>query len=52
LVWSGQRTLPLLIRIRAALRQKGEWPDLVASPRIEIDESCVLDQTTNYCQGR
>lgn len=51
-VWSGQRTLPLLIRIRASLKQKVLWPDLVATPRIDVDESCVLDQTTNYCQGR
>ncbi|HEX3430099.1 MAG TPA: prepilin-type N-terminal cleavage/methylation domain-containing protein [Rhizomicrobium sp.] len=52
-VWEGQTRMPLLIRIRAtALAGKNVWPDLVVSPRIEIDESCVLDQTSKYCQGR
>ncbi|HEY6577860.1 MAG TPA: prepilin-type N-terminal cleavage/methylation domain-containing protein [Rhizomicrobium sp.] len=51
-VWEGQRRLPLLIRIRAALANKSEWPDLVLSPRTDVDESCVLDQTSKYCQGR
>jgi len=52
-VWEGQTRLPLLIRIRAApLNQKNAWPDLVVSPRTEVDESCVLDQTSKYCQGR
>jgi general secretion pathway protein J len=51
-VWESQRRLPLLIRIRAAMADKSEWPDLVVSPRTEVDESCVLDQLTKYCQGR
>ena len=51
-VWIGQRTPPLLIRIRAALKNKDQWPDLVASPRVDVDETCVLDESTNYCQGR
>jgi general secretion pathway protein J len=51
-VWIGQQTLPQLIRIRARLKGKDSWPDLVASPRTDVDESCVLDETTNYCQGR
>lgn len=51
-VWSGQQTLPLLIRVRAGLKGKDQWPDFVASPRTDVDESCVLDQSTNYCQGR
>jgi len=51
-VWEGQPRLPLLIRIRAATQGKNAWPDLVMSPQTEVDESCVLDQTTNYCQGR
>ncbi len=51
-VWEGQQRLPLLVRIRAAMTDKSEWPDLVLSPRIEVDESCVLDQLTKYCQGR
>jgi general secretion pathway protein J len=51
-VWEGQSRLPLLIRMRAAFKNKAEWPDLVVSPRTEVDESCVLDQATKYCQGR
>lgn len=51
-IWEGQRRLPLLIRIRAAMQNKAEWPDLVVSPRTDVDESCVLDQLTKYCQGR
>ena len=51
-VWEGQKRLPLLIRIRAAMSGKNEWPDLVVSPQIEVDESCVLDQMSKYCQGR
>jgi general secretion pathway protein J len=51
-VWIGQRRLPSLIRIRAAFADKAPWPDLVVSPRIEVDESCVLDQLSKYCQGR
>jgi general secretion pathway protein J len=51
-VWEGQMRLPLLIRVRAGVAGKNAWPDLVISPRTEVDESCVLDQTTKYCQGR
>lgn len=51
-VWQGQMRLPLLIRVRAAPARKSAWPDLVVAPQIEVDESCTLDQTSNYCQGR
>jgi hypothetical protein len=51
-VWEGQSRLPLLVRMRAAFVNKSEWPDLVVSPRTDVDESCVLDQATKYCQGR
>ena len=51
-VWMGQRSLPSLIRIRAAFADKAQWPDLVVSPRIDVDEACVLDQLSKYCQGR
>jgi general secretion pathway protein J len=51
-VWEGQQRLPELVRIRAGMADKSDWPDLVLSPRIEVDESCVLDQLTKYCQGR
>jgi general secretion pathway protein J len=51
-VWIGQQTLPTLIRFRAAFEDKSEWPDLVISPRIDVDEACVIDQLTKYCQGR
>ena len=48
----GQTRLPLLIRVRATVAGRNAWPDLVVSPRTEVDESCVLDQNSNYCQGR
>jgi general secretion pathway protein J len=51
-VWQGQKRLPLLIRIRAAISGKSQWPDLVLSPQTEVDESCILDQMSKYCQGR
>ena len=51
-IWEGQQKLPQLVRIRAAMADKSDWPDLVVSPRVEVDESCVLDQLTKYCQGR
>jgi general secretion pathway protein J len=51
-VWEGQSRPPLLVRMRAAFANKAAWPDLVVSPRTEVDESCVLDQSTKYCQGR
>jgi general secretion pathway protein J len=52
-VWEGQKRLPLLIRIRASVGGRNStWPDLVVSPQIEVDESCVLDQMSKYCQGR
>lgn len=51
-VWEGQRKLPQLIRFRAAFKDRSQWPDLVLSPRTDVDESCVLDQLTKYCQGR
>jgi general secretion pathway protein J len=51
-VWEGQRKLPQLIRFRASFANRTQWPDLVLSPRTDIDESCVLDQLTKYCQGR
>ncbi|HLY05754.1 MAG TPA: prepilin-type N-terminal cleavage/methylation domain-containing protein [Rhizomicrobium sp.] len=50
-VWEGQTRLPLLIRVRANAPGNA-WSDLVVSPQTEVDESCVLDQTTYYCQGR
>ena len=51
-VWKGQARLPMLIRIRASFANKTPWPDLVVSPRIDVDESCTFDQLTKYCQGR
>src|ERR1700731_62247 len=51
-VWEGQERMALFIRIRAAGKGKGQWPDLVVSPQSEVDESCVLDQMSKYCQGR
>jgi general secretion pathway protein J len=52
-VWHDARTLPDLIRLRAALDDKSaKWPDLVIAPRISADQACVYDQLTKYCTGR
>jgi general secretion pathway protein J len=51
-VWKGQARLPMLIRIRASLTNKSQWPDLVITPRVDVDEGCVFDEVTKYCQGR
>jgi general secretion pathway protein J len=51
--WHNARTLPDLIRVRAALDDRSaKWPDLVIAPRISADQSCVYDQLTKYCTGR
>src|SRR5262249_24973363 len=31
-IWEGQQRLPQLVRIRAAMADKSDWPDLVVSP--------------------
>jgi hypothetical protein len=52
-VWHNAKTLPDLIRLRATLSGKSaKWPDLIVSPRVSADVSCVYDQLTKYCTGR
>jgi general secretion pathway protein J len=52
--WAGMRTLPLLVRVHVEF-PRGDarsWPELIVTPRIFVDASCVYDPTGNRCQGR
>ncbi len=51
--WKNGPALPALIRVRASFADRNEkWPDLIVTPRVDVDESCVYDALTKYCQGR
>jgi general secretion pathway protein J len=52
--WSARRALPQLIRIRVTLAPDDErrWSDLVVSPHIAEDVSCVYDALSHGCRGR
>lgn len=49
--WSGQRSLPSLVRIRVAVAGK-QWPDLIVRPQIQVDAACIYDPLTKRCRGR
>jgi general secretion pathway protein J len=52
--WSKRSELPKLVRIRVAFRSGDtrSWPDLLITPRIAADVSCVYDPITKRCRGR
>jgi general secretion pathway protein J len=52
--WSGEMTLPALVRVRVrfARRDPRLWPDLAIAPRITADVGCVYDPLTKLCRGR
>lgn len=51
--WHDAIVMPLLVRIRARFRDgRTRWPELVIAPHTEVDQGCVFDQLTKYCQGR
>lgn len=51
--WQHERSLPLLIRIRAAMpRPATTWNELVIRPKIAADVSCNFDAVTRACTGR
>lgn len=51
--WQHERSLPLLIRVRAAMpRASASWNELVVRPKIAADVSCIFDPITRFCQGR
>ncbi|HTU35508.1 MAG TPA: prepilin-type N-terminal cleavage/methylation domain-containing protein [Candidatus Acidoferrum sp.] len=51
--WQHERSLPLLIRIRAAMpRPSTSWNELVVRPKIAADVSCNFDAVTRFCTGR
>jgi general secretion pathway protein J len=53
-VWSKRSEMPVLVRVRVAFRSGDmrSWPDLVATPRVTADVSCVYDPLTMRCRGR
>jgi general secretion pathway protein J len=52
--WSGEPTLPQLVRVRVRLPSGHArlWPDLILAPRITADVGCVHDPLTKRCRGR
>jgi prepilin-type N-terminal cleavage/methylation domain-containing protein len=51
--WTGQPRLPDLVRIQIAFgRNDRAWPDLIVSPRLTTDATCVYDALTADCRGR
>jgi prepilin-type N-terminal cleavage/methylation domain-containing protein len=49
--WTAQAELPRLVRIAVRVGP-GDWPDLVAAPRITADVGCVPNSFTMRCEGR
>ncbi|MDE2184068.1 MAG: prepilin-type N-terminal cleavage/methylation domain-containing protein [Alphaproteobacteria bacterium] len=51
--WSGAVTIPSLVRVRATLVDGHTvWPELTVATHVSVDQGCVYDQLTHYCQGR
>jgi general secretion pathway protein J len=52
--WLQQAAAPQLVRVRAwfPAHDGRKWPDLLATPRISADVSCVYDALTKRCRGR
>jgi general secretion pathway protein J len=52
--WISRVMLPQMIRIRAKFPagDTRSWPELVITPRIDVDVSCVYDALTKQCKGR
>jgi general secretion pathway protein J len=51
--WNGGVTIPTLVRIRATFVDgRITWPDLTIATHVSIDQGCVYDHLTHYCQGR
>lgn len=51
--WQHEKSLPLLVRIRAATPHANvTWSELVVQPKIAADISCIYDPIAKTCQGR
>jgi general secretion pathway protein J len=52
--WVSEPTLPQLVRLRVKFPAGDQraWPELLISPRIDVDVSCVYDLLTKQCRGR
>ena len=51
--WQHEKTLPLLVRIRAATPHANvTWSEMVVRPKIAADISCIYDAITKICKGR
>ena len=51
--WSGQPTLPWLVRVRVDFPpgDPRRWPDLIVRPAAQLDSACVVDPSTGDCRG-
>jgi general secretion pathway protein J len=52
--WTSEPTLPQVVRVRMKFPagDARQWPDLLISPRIDVDVGCVYDLLTRRCRGR
>lgn len=51
--WKGALMLPALVRMRATFVDgRIIWPELTIATHVSVDQACVYDELTNYCQGR
>jgi general secretion pathway protein J len=52
--WREQSAFPELVRIRVIFPEGDgrTWPDLIVTPRLTVDESCLYDPVTHHCRGR
>jgi hypothetical protein len=51
--WHNAPMLPTLVRVRATLTSHtAKWPDLVVTPYLSVDQSCVYSLLSKYCAGR
>jgi general secretion pathway protein J len=52
--WLQEAAAPRLVRVRTwfPMHDSRRWPDLLVTPRISADVSCVYDALTKRCLGR
>jgi general secretion pathway protein J len=52
--WISEPTLPQVVRLRVKYPAGDPriWPELLISPRIDVDVACVFDLLTRRCRGR
>lgn len=52
--WKSKSRSPELIKVAIKFSDETNylWDDLVISPKVDVDVSCVYDPLTQYCKGR